>query len=55
MQEGKDAGLGSLSGSTDSYWSKNKSRSLEGNLVRFTRYLAIGFIAIAVILNLSVF
>ena len=55
MQEGKDAGLGSLGGQADSYWSKNKSRSLEGNLVRFTRYLAIGFIAIAVILNLSIF
>ena len=55
MQEGKDAGLGSLSGQTDSYWSKNKSRSMEGNLIRFTKGLAIGFIVLANILNLSVF
>ena len=55
MQEGKDAGLGSLSGQTDSYWSKNKSRSMEGNLIRFTKGLAIGFIVLAIILNLSVF
>ena len=54
-QEGKDAGLGSISGLSESYWSKNKSRSMEGNLIRFTRWLAIGFIVLAIILNLSVF
>ena len=55
-QDGKDAGLGSLSGTTaDSYWGKNKSRSMEGNLVRFTRWLAIGFIVITIILDLSIF
>lgn len=53
MQEGKDAGLGSLSGQSDSYWGKNKSRSMEGNMVRITRGLAIGFIVLALILNLG--
>ena len=52
-QEGKDAGLGSLSGMSESYWSKNKSRSMEGNLIKFTKGLAIGFIVLAIILNLS--
>lgn len=55
LQEGKDAGLGSIAGQGDSYWSRNKSRSMEGNMVRFTRYLAIGFIVLALILNLSLF
>ena len=54
-QEGKDAGLGSISGLSESYWSKNKSRSMEGNLIRFTKGLAIGFIVLAIILNLSIF
>ena len=53
MQEGKDAGLGSIGGLSDSYWGKNKSRSLEGNLIRITKYLAIGFIVIALVLNLN--
>ncbi len=53
-QEGKDAGLGSIGGLGDSYWGKNKSRSLEGNMVKITRWLAIGFIVIAVILNLNI-
>lgn len=52
-QEGKDAGLGSIGGLGDSYWGKNKSRSMEGNLIKFTKFLAIGFIVIAVILNLN--
>lgn len=53
-QEGKDAGLGALGGGqSDTYWGKNKSRSMEGNLVRFTKYLAIAFIVLAIILNLN--
>ena len=54
-QEGKDAGLGSLSGSAGSYWEKNKSRSMEGNLVKVTKILATAFIVITIILNLSIF
>ena len=52
-QEGKDAGLGSIGGLSDSYWGKNKSRSMEGNMIRITRGLAIGFIVLALILNLG--
>ena len=33
MQEGKSAGLtGSISGMADTYWGKNKGRSMEGAL-----------------------
>lgn len=52
-QEGKEAGLGSLGGMSDTYWSKNKNRSWEGKLAKITKFLAIGFIVIAVILNLN--
>ena len=52
-QEGKDAGLGSIGGLSESYWGKNKSRSMEGNMVRFTKYLAIAYIVMAIILNLN--
>ena len=30
MQEGKQAGLGSIAGAADTYWGKNKGRSMEG-------------------------
>ena len=55
MQEGKSAGLGSISGAAETYWGKNKGRSMEGTLVKITKYLAIAFIVVAAILNISRF
>ena len=55
MQEGKSAGLGAISGMAETYWGKNKGRSMEGNLVKITKYLAIGFMLISIVLNVSVF
>ena len=55
MQEGKSAGLGAMSGAAETYWGKNKGRSMEGKLVKITKYLAIGFMVITIILNLNVF
>ena len=53
MQEGKSAGLGAIAGAADTYWGKNKGRSIEGKLVLFTKILAIAFIVIAAILNIN--
>lgn len=55
MQEGKSAGLGAISGAADTYWGKNKGRSMEGMLVKITRILVIGFILLAVVLNMGIF
>ena len=55
MQEGKQQGLGSIGGMADTYWGKNKGRSMEGKLVKITKYLAIGFMLFSIILNLNVF
>ena len=37
MQEGKQAGLGAIAGAADTYWGKNKGRSMEGILVKITK------------------
>lgn len=50
MQEGKTSGLGALSGAADTYWTKNKGRSVEGVLVKITRVLAVLFVALSVVL-----
>jgi len=55
MQEGKSAGLGAISGAAESYWGKNKGRSMEGMLGKITKYLAVVFILLAVVLNLNLF
>ena len=52
MQEGKSAGLGTIAGMADSYWGQNKGRSMEGALVKSTKFLAILFIVLAAVLNL---
>ena len=51
LQEGKSAGLGSISGMADSYWGKNKGRSMEGTLEKFTKAAAVLFMVLAVALN----
>lgn len=55
LQEGKSAGLGALSGASDSYWGQNKGRSMEGALVKITRIAAILFVVLAIALNLKYF
>ena len=49
------AGLGTIAGMGDSYWGQNKGRSMEGALVKSTKFLAILFIVLAAVLNLKVF
>lgn len=55
LQEGKSAGLGTIAGAADTYWGKNKGRSMEGKLVKSTKFIAFAFLVIAVVLNLKIF
>ena len=51
LQEGKTAGLsGAISGVAESYFGKNKARTMEGKLERITKILAVAYIIIALIL-----
>jgi len=48
MQEGKENGLtGTLTGSTDTYWSKNKGHSKEAMMKKVTVVLAVLFFLLA--------
>ncbi len=53
MQEGKSQGLGSIAGMADTYWGRNKGRSMEGALVKATRVMGILFFILALVLNLN--
>ena len=55
MQEGKSAGLGAIAGAADTYWGKNKGRSMEGILVKMTTIMVALFIILAIVLNLGIF
>ena len=53
MQEGKQKGLGAISGMADTYWGQNKGRSMEGHLVLATKIMAILFMVLAIVLNMK--
>ncbi len=53
MQEGKSAGLGAISGAAETYWGKNKGRSMEGALVKLTKVLGVVFMLLAIVLNIN--
>ncbi len=54
MQESKTSGLsGAINGVADTYWGKNKGRSMEGKLVQATKVLAVLFFIIALALNMT--
>lgn len=55
LQEGKSQGLGAIAGGSESYWGRNKGRSMEGNLEKWTKILMIVFFVLAIVLNLSIF
>lgn len=53
LQSGKEAGLsGALSGSSDSYLSKNKNGSLDHILASSTKWIAVGWILLTLLLSL---
>ena len=53
MQEGKSQGLGAIAGAADTYWGKNRGRSMEGGLVKATTVIGVLFFVLAVVLNLN--
>nr|WP_295280906.1 preprotein translocase subunit SecG [uncultured Blautia sp.] len=53
MQEGKSQGLGAIAGAADTYWGKNKGRSMEGGLVKATTAMGVLFFVLAIVLNLN--
>ncbi len=52
MQEGKHEGLGALGGMADSYWSKNRGRSVEGALEKITKIGAALFFLVVLVLDI---
>ncbi len=52
MQEGRRAGInGAISGGADTFLSKNKARSLDAFLSRWTKYITIAFVVLVVVVN----
>ena len=52
MQKGRDSVLGAIAGSSDTYWDKNKSHSLEGRMLLITRVVTVVFFLLALALSI---
>ena len=53
FQQGRQQGLGAISGAGDTFLSKNKSRSFDATLAKITTVLAALFIVLTLVLNLG--
>lgn len=53
LQEGKSAGLsGAIAGGAETFFGKNKSRTMESRLVLITKIIAISFFVLALVATL---
>ena len=55
LQEGNQQGLGVVSGGADSFFAKNKARSIDAMLAKATKWVALGFVAVVLALNIIAF
>ncbi len=52
LQQGHRSGItGAISGGADTFLSKNKARTFDATLARFTKYIAILFFVLALVAN----
>lgn len=53
LQSGKSAGLsGAISGAADTFLSKNKAKSVDAKLAKMTKWVAIVFLVLTMVLSL---
>ena len=53
LQSGKSAGLsGAIAGGADTFLSKNKAKSWDAKLARWTKWVAIGFVVLTLVISL---
>lgn len=53
LQQGRRAGInGAISGGADTFLSKNKARTFDASLSRWTKYVALLFFVLAIVANI---
>ena len=55
LQEGHQQELGAITGGADTFLSKNKARSVDSFLARWTKVIAIGFFVLVIGINAYMF
>lgn len=55
LQEGHEQSLGTITGGADTFFAKNKARSIDAFLARWTKVIAIVFFLLDIAMNVIVF
>ena len=55
LQEGHQQNLGAITGGADTFLSRNKARSVDAFLARWTKVIAIGFFVLVILINFVMF
>ena len=53
LQSGKSSGLsGAISGGAETFFSKGKAKTMDATLAKMTKWVALGFVVLTLVLNL---
>lgn len=55
MQEGHEKNVGAVTGGADTFLSKNRARSIDSFLARWTKFIAVGFFVVVILINAYMF
>lgn len=55
LQEGHQQNLGAITGGADTFLAKNKARSLDAFLSRWTKFIALGFFVLVIVINIIMY
>lgn len=55
LQEGSQKNVGVVTGGADTFLSKNKARSVDAFLSRWTKVIAIGFFVFVIVMNVVMY
>ena len=55
LQEGHQQNLGSITGGADTFLAKNQARSIDAFLARWTKFIALGFFVLVIVINMVMY
>ncbi len=55
LQEGHEQNVGVVTGGADTFLAKNQARSVDAFLARWTKFIAVGFFVLVILINAYMF
>lgn len=55
LQDGKQQGMGAITGAAETFLSKNQARSVDAFLSKWTKFIALGFFLLVIIINVILY